>query len=204
MTKLLLVILLSGLVSFSTPAQNGNNKNSSVEPNLSGTWLLDEKQSRLSYDDDVDSQLKQGYDDYVLEIAQKEAEIKSTKSFTFRGKEFSYATTLFTDKRGEQNRDSYLRSRGAEDDQSVIVWLEEADFKSETFWKKGKLIRNASFKGDRGVPSFRTEKNHLVKETYILSEDGKTLTVQIELQIMDSPRNIASYASKLIFRKKDH
>jgi len=202
MKKPVFIILLSILMSASVFAQKVTEKKAADERDLSGTWILDEEKSQFStYNEEIDDKEKEGYENYALTITQKESEIKIIKSYTFRGKESKYTITLFADNRSEQNIESYRRQIDAPNVNTLNLLLEEANIKSETVWKKGKLIRKGSFQGNVGMPNFRVEKNHLVKEVYELSDDSQTLVVEIDLQILNSPTNIGFRRSKLTFHK---
>ena len=133
---------------------------------FSGTWILDEKKSfRISED-------KEYFEDYTLVISQNEAETKIVQTYSFRGKSSEYTIKLFTDKRGEENKYAVRRyaERTALED---FYWLEDVNLKSKTFAKNGKLVREGSC-------SSACENPFVVKETYNLSKDGKTLTITTE------------------------
>lgn len=154
MYKITPLIFLIVLLNFSVFAQA--DKSASLR-DFSGTWMLDEENSFRS-SKDVDD-----FDAYTLIISQNEAEIKIVKTYSYKGKSSEYNINLFTDKRGEVNKyeiENYPR--------------EDVNLKSTTFAKKDKIFRAGICKPDSDVYPLK------IKETYILSKDGKTLTLITE------------------------
>jgi hypothetical protein len=196
MKKIFLITLSLILLSLSALAQKENNKTDSTGLNFSGSWILDEKKSFFS------SERRERYEDYVLEITQKESEIKIDTSFIYRGKEFKYALVLFFDKRGEENVQAFEQmnysgmSRSSMED--FDFWLEDVKIKTTTFLNKDKLVR-------RGVFTI-SGVNQILNEEYKLSKDGKTLSINSHIRIQVSPlsgNKIENSGFKLIFQKKE-
>jgi hypothetical protein len=196
MKKTLFIISLIVLMSIAICAQKDSSDGSSAEGDISGTWNLDEKKSIFPYRGERES-----YRDYALTISKNGSEIKITKIFMLKGQESKSTITLFADKRGEQNTESHLRVRGDDDARENYFWLEDVNIKSETFWKNGKLIRNGTFGIEVGILKPKRDLRHVIKEVFELSADGKTLVVDFDLKILDSPTNIVSRSKKFIFKK---
>jgi len=126
-------------------------------PDLSGTWEMDLKKSRISNDE--------GLSRRFVVIEHKDPVIKLTWTTIRYGDETSYNEVLYTDNRKEDNGGSY--ASGSYDTRTV---------KSRSFWQKRTLIREYLFGVGltRGL-SIRYLKLDRVR--FLLSEDGKKLTV---------------------------
>ncbi len=196
MKKMLYIISLMVLMSIALSAQKNSRDASSDEPDINGTWTLDEKKSTFTLRGERES-----YKDYALTINQIGSEIKITKTFMLQGQESKSTITLFADKRGEQNTESYLRVRSDDEARENYFWLEDVKIKSESFWKKGKLVRNGTFGVEVGILKPKRNLRHVIKEVFNLSADGKMLVVEFDLKILDSPTNIVSRSKKLIFKR---
>lgn len=182
-------------MSLSALAQKENNKTDLIGLDFSGSWILDEKNSYFLLD------TKESYEDYVLEILQKEIEIKINVAFTYRGKESKYPIVLFSDKRGEENVQAFEQivysglPRPTASIEPKLVWLENVNIKTKTSLNKDKLIRRGMFTIS-GI-------NQILAEEYKLSNSGKTLSITSELHIQVSGEKMEKRRSNLIFQKKE-
>lgn len=175
-------------------AQKGENQ---ALPDFTGTWILDNEESSFSDPND-----KENYREFTLVISQNELDIKIIGSYLFQKTRSEYKTTLFTDKRGEENHYP-VKVCGITLETSNLCWLIEVTMKSKTFWKKDTIVREGSLTVDKGVLSPATT----VKETYILSKDSKTMTIislDKETRFNSSgPHITTTYTeSKFAFHKK--
>ena len=205
MYKITLIFFLMSLMSLNVFAQKDQ-----VLKDFSGTWILDEKSS-FQFSED-----KENFEDFTLIISQNEPEIKITQTYSFKGKSSENIIKLFTDKRGEENKYAikiYSRTPTNEDN----YLLEDINLNSKTHSKKDKIIREGGYKYNLS-PFPR-----LIKETYSLSSDGKTLTIITEKttvttiasssSVLDSkserdstslyPKPPSSSTERLIFHKKE-
>jgi hypothetical protein len=196
MKKTLYFISLAFLMSVGIYAQKASGDGVSSGRDLNGTWILDGKKSILPIPGERES-----YTDFSLVIGQNGPEIKITKIYLLKGQESKSTITLFGDERGEQNAEMILQVGGAREASENVFWLEEANIKSETVWKKGKLIRSGTFGIEVGILKPKRDLRHVIKEVFDLSDDGKTLIVWMDLKILDSPNNIVSKARKFVFQR---
>ncbi len=195
MNKISLTILLTILLSLSVSAQKEKDQNLS---DFSGTWILDEDSSFGN------SVSKEDFEDFTLVISPNEPEIKIRQTYLFKGKPSEHTIKLFTDKRGEEN--VYFVERNSVDyNNSGLYWLEDINMKSKTYLKKGKIIREGGYKTNF------SKYPVVIKETYVLSTDGKTMTIFTEPTVVTPqssfgessiPKPPASIVYKFIFRKK--
>ncbi len=132
-------------------AQRLENRIAIVNPDLSGTWNLNKSKSKLN-DRDVDRGMNR-----FLTIVQTKDEVsvrvKLQKGTSKDEANISGRFTLFPDGRG----DKYLESRG-----SISS--------SVTKWKNEKLVVT------HYLASGENTKRMSSTETFVLSDDGKTLT----------------------------
>lgn len=163
------------------------NKISQDKPDLSGTWILDKKESPRYF---------KNVEDYTLEISHTGEQIKITKNYKNNGATVNYTLILFTDKRGEKN--------------VVPLGDKPTEIESKTYWNKDELYRDYSY-----FQTFASIRNNMYYrrniEKYKLSEDGKKLTVIFEnrssTQVSgnENPRlrlNVPN-PTKLVFRKAE-
>jgi hypothetical protein len=167
MNRLYFSITLIGILSFAAFAQNSKEQIAD-RPAFAGAWEIKNKES---------NPLK----NQMLVINQSGDELSLIESFEYKGKLVSNQTTLYADKRGEQN---LLLVPGA--DSAIEV-------KSKTSWKKGKLVRVSTF----------NEGTTRETQTYSLSEDGNSLTVETtglsENPLDDRPK---IYSGKRVYQRK--
>lgn len=176
MKKIIFLAAALFLFNFCIAAQD---KPEAANPNFSGTWIFDAKASR------VDESFKRDFKDYTLVIVHTEPEIKITRSAVLKNENVSAELILYTDKRGEKNR-PYFR-----------VKTQEAV--SKTFWKKGVLVSETTEKFAENV-NWRVDST----DRYVLSEDKKTLTINIRTNSnILSPSSFSDGNSKWVFRKKE-
>ncbi len=200
MYKITSIFLLFISFSLNIFAQKDNSQN--LEDFI-GTWILDEKSSFNTSED------KEYFEDYTLVISQTDQEIKIIQTYLFRSKSSEYTINLFTDKRGEENKYA-VRKYSREPREFRVYWLEDIDLQSKTYFDKGKIIRKGNGKPS-GTPPF------VLKETYKLSKDGKTLKIITEKSYLvtaaSSNNNLDRESSSLkpsgsgtftlVFHKKD-
>lgn len=192
MKKIFLITFSLLLLTLPTLAQQKQTDLPGLD--FSGTWGLDVKKSFSL------KERRESYEDYVLEIIQKDAEIKINAAITFRGREFKHALGLFTDKRGEENVQVFEQvilpepPPGGSLSEIPPLQLEEIDIKTKTSLDKDKLFR-------RGMYSV-SGRNYILEEDYKLSKDGKTLTIRSIVTIQVST-GVQYWRYKLVFQKKE-
>lgn len=152
---LVLVFLSVGFVAAGTvKAQGGPN------PNLSGKWLL-ESQSEAG----IGTIALPASTSVQLEITDSNSVIKIVRTLTTAGRKETSPFIYYSDGRGEKNPDvGFLTSAGGG---SAV------EVKSETKWKKQKLLVRGSFR--QRIAAGRFQDVDQVEE-WELAADGKTLT----------------------------
>jgi len=204
MHKTTLIFFLISLIGLNVFAQK-----SQALKDFSGTWIIDEKSSfQFSVD-------KENFEDFTLVISQNEPEIKITQTYSFKGKPSEQTIKLFTDKRGEENKyaiERFSRYPNIED-----YSLDDVNLRSKTYLKKDKIIREGTYKAEVNTYPI------VIKQTYSLSSDGRTLTIITEKtvvttiasssSVLDSkserdstslyPKPASSSTGRLIFHKKE-
>jgi hypothetical protein len=177
MNRLYFAITLIGILSFAAFARNSKEQTAD-RPNFTGMWEIENKES---------NPLK----NQTLVINQTGDELSLTESFEYKGKLISNQTTLYADKRGEQN---LLLISGA--DSAIEV-------KSKTYWKKGKLVRVSTFNTHFITGASRYVETTRETQTYSLSMDGNSLTVETsglsENPLGGSPK---IYSGKRVYQRK--
>jgi hypothetical protein len=115
-------------------------------PNFSGKWQLE---------DDAGGKR-------VMEISHTGDLLLITESFEHQKRTYSNKMALHTDRRGERNL-NWIPGRAT-----------PAEVSSETYWKKGKLVRKSSYSLE--AMDSRREWKTIVSERaeYTLSNDGDT------------------------------
>ncbi len=200
MYKITSIFILVTLFNLTIFAQKEKSQNLS---DFIGTWILDEKNS-FNFPED-----KEYFEDYTLIISHTDLEVKIDQKYLFRDRLSEHTIKLFTDKRGEENKYT-IRKYSRNEKEPDVYWLEDIDLSSKTYFKKGKIIREGSGQSLQSMP-------FVLKETYKLSEDGKTLRIITEKTYLTtaastggyleresySQRTSTSGAFTLIFHKKD-
>lgn len=151
-----------GLILFSTTlllAQK--NQPSLAVPNLSGTWELDVAKSFVDPMFEVSK--------CTLVIEHNDPEVKLNRTCILRGQPISGTEILFTDRRKEENESL---DRATSTGKYTVNTV-----RSKSYWQKRSLIREFIF----GV-SLNRGTQTLDKRKYLLSTDGKTLTVTTVFQ----------------------
>ena len=151
--KLFLLAGAIALFSLTVPAQKPGGQ-TAARPNFAGTWEYAERGTEFK--------------DRVLVITQTGDEIGMVETYLFKGDPYTQKATLYTDNRGEVNMKQFPGGGGA----SQII--------SNTNWKKDKLfvkLRYAYMMDNRGM---RYKVTVDEEQTWSLSEDGETLTVNIK------------------------
>ena len=151
--KLFRLAMFIGLFALTVSAQTPPGQTVG-RPNLAGTWEYVESGSTFK--------------DRVLVITQNGDEINMVESYVFKGDPYTHKYAHYTDNRGEVN----LKQFAAGGPTSQII--------SNTSWKKDKLfqkLRYAYMMDNRGM---RYKVTVDEEQTWSLSEDGKTLTVDVK------------------------
>jgi hypothetical protein len=153
---LVLACLVLGFVS----AGSVNAQGASSKPNLSGKWLL-ESQSEAG----IGTINLPASTSVQLEITDSNPEIKIVRILTTPGRKETSPFTYYSDARGEKNPDvGFLTSAGGGSTVEV---------KSQTKWKKQKLVVQGSFRQRLGAGRYQEVQQ---VEEWELGADGKTLT----------------------------
>lgn len=185
MRKSIGVILI--VLTLSISCIFAQDKIKSENPDLSGTWTLNQKAS---------NKIAKYYEDYTLTISSSGKEIQISRNYKSSGEPVNYTLTLFTDESGEKN----LVPFGKKD----LVEVE-----SETYWKKDQLYREYSY--FKSYTAMR-DKIYLdrVIEKYELSKDGEELTIisrsrpSSQVSGTESPSmKFVPITSKLVFRRME-
>jgi hypothetical protein len=178
MKKFVCLISIVLLLNICVAAQD---KQESANPNFTGIWIFDAKNSEVAQD------FKRDFKDYTWIIVHIEPEIKITRTAVFKNEKVTADLILYSDKRGEKNY-PYFRVKTQE---SI----------SKSFWKKGVLISESKEK-IVDSPIWLMDGT----EKFILSEDKKTLTVNSTSRIVTSGRisELNGWRSaRWVFRKKE-
>lgn len=190
--SLLIVIALAAVCAFAQTTVQAT-------PDLTGNWALDKDSSVFSYRDgrrQNDTSDKNNYENYTLKISQNGAEITILQSFLFKSTPHDYKITVFTDKRGEKNICPHKQYTFG-DYSKENFWLEDVGIASKTQWKKNKLMRDGTYRALK----YNTV-NHLLNQTYELTNNDKTLIVTSDLSIMVDDPMFSQQKSKLVFQKQ--
>jgi hypothetical protein len=162
------------------------DKIKSANPDLSGTWTLNQKAS---------DKIAKNYEDYTVKISVSGKEIKISRNYKSKDVPVNYTLTLFADKSGEKN---------------LIPYAEDLlEIESETYWKKDQLYRDYEF-----FRSFASMQDKIFRERftekYELSEDGEKLTIistsrpSTQLSGIESPpMKFVPITTKLVFSKME-
>jgi hypothetical protein len=169
MKKILFLLTIFGLFALSSSAQT---------PSFSGEWTLDKSKSKL------DKQQTAVIERQTLKVEQTEKEVKVTT----KTKQVEMQNTV--DVGGTTNTYPLdgKEFNGENDTQIGRVFIKS---KGEIKDTKLNLHTTRRFETANGEVSLTT------KESWVLSEDGKTLTIKRE---SNSPRGIIN--SELVFSKK--
>jgi len=141
-------------------AHAAHGQSPATTPDLTGTWEYVTASSPFK--------------DRVLTITQTADELNLVESYTFENIEYTHRSTLYTDGRGEVNRKQFPDGEPP------------SEVTSKTVWKKGTLfvtLRYASMMQGRGM-RFKVTVDE--EQTWSLSKDGETLTVNIK-SVRDAP-----------------
>ena len=142
-----------GLFAFSVASQTPPVQTPAT-PNFAGTWEYVESGSTFK--------------DRVLVVTQTVDEVNMVESYVFKGDPYTHKYTFYPDNRGEVNVKQFSKAEPL----SQII--------SNTSWKKGKLfqrLRYAYMMESRGM---RYKVTVDEEQTWTLSEDGDTLTVDVK------------------------
>ena len=183
-------ILLFVLLSLSTQAFAQGVMNADRRQGFNGMWIFDAKRSYPGY--------KALYEGQTLEISYSEPELKIVRTMTrmnetTRLKETKSATlVLYPDNRGEKNR--------------PYPFNETLEVESKTVWVKDILVRTFMIKF---YQSGEVVGGDTTQESYVISEDGETLTIIEESRskiTTDSPygklKNDSKGKAKLVYKRK--
>ncbi len=138
----------------------GYGQDSRATPDLSGTWEYVAANSP--------------FEDRVLVITHTGDELNFVESYVFENVQYTHRSTLYTDGRGEVNRKQFPDGEPP------------SEVTSKTVWKKGKLsvtLKYAYMMLSRGM---RYKVTVDEEQTWSLSKDGETLTVNIK-SVRDTP-----------------
>lgn len=142
--------------------QGGRSESGKREarPDLSGTWVLDRTATARGKSNSG------GPDDaqVTLLISHREPEIKITRKTVSGGREWTREVVYYGDGRGETN---LARDTSADPDNDS-----EKEIKSETRWKKDKLITETTLR----APTNGTFVTFKITQEWKLSSDGQVLT----------------------------
>ena len=151
-----------------------NAQGPAAKPNLSGKWLL-ETQSEAG----IGAINLPASTSVQLEITDSNPEIKILRILTSPGRKETSPFTYYSDARGEKNPDvGFLTSGGG----GGIV-----EVKSQTKWKKQKLVVQGSFRQRLGAGRYQEVQQ---VEEWELGADGKTLTQLTTRRFEDRPFDI--------------
>jgi hypothetical protein len=147
-----ITICLCLLLCASLCTAQGGDKNADAQsrPDLSGAWVLDKSKIDLS---SSDSDLAQG--GMTLIVLHREPEIKITRKFRSKKRDYVQEIVFYSDARGETN--------------PVLIGKDR--IKSRTAWEDKRLVSNSLWRSqtERGVREIK------VINSWELSPDGKTL-----------------------------
>jgi len=144
------------------------------KPNLTGKWLL-ESQSEAG----IGTISLPASTNVQLEISENGPEVKIVRILTSSGRNETSSLTYYTDGRGEKNSDvGFLTGTGG---RSTV------EVKSETKWKKQKLVVQGSFRQRLAAGRFQQVEQ---VEEWELAPDGKTLTQVTTKRFENQPFDI--------------
>lgn len=131
-----------------------------ARPDLSGTWVLDKTLTPR------DKSSPGGADDsqVTVLISHREPEIKITRKTVSGGRQWTQEAVYYGDGRGETNLSRHISADPDNDS--------ETEIKSETRWKKDKLITETTLRS----PTHGTFVTFKITQEWKLSPDGRVLT----------------------------
>ena len=147
------LVVVIGLFTLTVSAQKPPDK-TVTKPDFTGTWEYVERDSPFK--------------DRVLVITHTGDEISMVESYVFKNDSYTQKATLYTDNRGETN----VRHMPGGGPLSEIT--------SNTSWKKNKLFRKLRYAYMMENRGMRYKVTVDEEQTWSLSEDGDTLTVNIK------------------------
>jgi len=178
MSRIFCAIILIVVLSFISPAQKSKEQVTD-KPDFTGVWEIENKDSNP-------------VKNHTLIINQLGDELNLAESYEIKGKIITNKTTLYLDQRGERN----LRLVPGAD---VAI-----EVKSKTSWKKDKLITKSTFSSPVMIGAGRYMAVYNETQTYSLSKDGNSLTVETlffrENPLSDRP---SISAGKKVYRRKN-
>jgi len=152
------VVLLT-IAAFSSPSANSQSKR---KPDLSGTWLLDQKKSN-------DSGLTTR-PDLPIKVSHHEPEFRVTRPTEKGGQIVEREFVYFTDGRGETNPlTSFVTTNSSATNTDEI---KKQVAKSKTMWSGNKIVTRAPL--PLTIPGQYVEFDQI--DEWKLSDDGKVLT----------------------------
>jgi hypothetical protein len=150
------VALLLLLPCVSVSAQGGKTDKLKARPDLSGTWELDQAQTKPR------SSKAAASNRLTLLISHREPEIRMTRRSNAGGRERTREAVYYTDGRGEKNLGSRITSRPD---------APEQELQSKTRWKGDKLVTTTTIR-EAVASTFMTWE---ITDEWKLSADDQTL-----------------------------
>jgi hypothetical protein len=163
--KVIISLLVLSFIVMCFGANGRSRDNKQDKPNFSGTWKLD--RTRGNY---VSRASLKPEDDLMLVISHAEPEIKVIRKFIKGGQKQIQDLTYYSDCRGEVG----------------YTFIDRKKSKSKTEWEGAAIVSRFS------VPLESTSREDTyvnVTESWVLSDDGKTLTQTQQFQISKKSRS---------------
>jgi hypothetical protein len=178
MIRVIAGLCLITIVATYEAQQDKSKHGVQAKPDLSGTWVLVQSNNSVAK-----SQRQQDITDYVLTIVQRDPEIRITKKYKKRGREYMEEWIYYTDGRQE-------------------ILPESENIEAQTKWRGRKLYRRITVK--RSFPFRSIPEETVTQEEWEISEDGTLLTRTINRSTLGRPGRSDSSEplnEKYVFRR---